>query len=84
MRGPNSSKNSDNSKYKLYNLELDRLEQHDVASQFPHVVEELAIKMEEYKATFVPEPEEKHCPGHDTPNSHKVITPTFGAAWMPW
>jgi hypothetical protein len=65
-------------KYLLFNLENDKEERHDVARQFPEIVEELAAKLEAYKKEYVPEADEDVCA------NNKISTTDFGPTRLPW
>lgn len=53
----------ENETYLLFDLENDPNEQHNVASQFPEIVQSLVEKLKEYQKTYLPpQPEDPNCP----------------------
>lgn len=65
--------------YQLYNLQLDKEEQNNVASEFPEVVQELRELLERYKSEYVPEEDEDaSCPFREQKKAG------FGPTWLPW
>lgn len=53
----------ENESYLLFDLENDPNEQHNVASQFPAIVQSLVEKLKEYQKTYLPpQPEDPSCP----------------------
>jgi arylsulfatase A-like enzyme len=66
--------------YQLYNLEHDKEERNDVSRDYPEITKELVSKLNDYKATYVPEPDEDEtCPAETN-----ALVPGFGKVWLPW
>ncbi|CAJ1933670.1 unnamed protein product [Cylindrotheca closterium] len=75
----NNTSFENESNYLLFDLENDPNEQHNVASQFPEIVESLVDKLREYQKTYLPpQPEDPSCPFTGFVNT------SMGPTWMPW
>jgi arylsulfatase B len=78
-RGPPDRHHNTTATFHLYNIEDDPSEQNDLAPSRPFLVAWLRGKLDQYKTTLTPLPEEDpSCPWHLT-----NIT-SFGPTWIPW
>lgn len=71
--------------YRLYNLDTDPGERHDVSEEHPVLVQILRQKLREYQRTYVP-PIESYDPDCGPFRGIQGITNTseFGLTWAPW